>query len=289
MDMSDNHNKHWLYIKDCVKGVKELSDESLDLVLSGPPYFNFIVYSKEQENLSTRNYRDFLVEIAQLWTNIEPKLKQGGIVALWVHDVYKRDKDYLTLLPFHADLINTLPPTVELRNVVIWDRYLKKIMPDPPQIESDITRLQYILLFSKGKSGYEKNLSNYFWDPFWYYKTCPHFLGSKLLYRAIFQIGKISFFYKILNPLFSKTEKILVRDEYVAKEYTTACPEEVVHMIMEKFSKEGDTVCDPFLGSGTTMKVADKLGRHCIGFEINKDAKDVILKKIKVTDVNIVE
>lgn len=288
MSTSDNR-KHCLYIKDCVKGVKELPDESLDLILSGPPYFDFIVYSQEQENLSTRNYRDFLVDISQLWTHIEPKLRKGGIIALWIHDVYKNNEGYFTLLPLHADLVNTFPPTVELRNIVIWDRYLKKTMPDPPHVESEITRFQYILLFSKSKTRYEKNLNNYFWDPFWYYKTCPKFLGSKLLYRLIFQIGKIPFLYKILNPLFIKIEKILVRDEYVAKEYTTACPEELVQMIMEKFSQKGDTVCDPFLGSGTTMKVANKLGRQCIGFEINKAAKETILKKINTTDVKIVE
>ena len=288
MSISDNH-KHCLYIKDCVKGVNELPDESLDLILSGPPYFDFIVYSQEQDNLSTRNYRDFLVEISQLWTNIEPKLKKGGVVALWVHDVYTKKEDYYTLFPFHSDLANTFPPNVELRNIVIWDRILKKIMPELPQAKSEITRFQYILLFSKGRTKHENSFNNFFWDPFWYYKTCPKFLGSKLLYRSIFQIGKIPFLYNILNPLFSKTEKILVKDEYVAKEYTTVCPEELVQMIMEKFSQKGDAVCDPFLGSGTTMKVADKLGRHCIGFEINKDAKKIILKKIKATDVKIVE
>jgi len=287
MSMSDSH-KHCLYLKDCVQGVMELPDNSLDLILSGPPYFNFIVYSPEQENLSTRNYRDFLVEISQLWTNIEPKLKKGGMIALWIHDVYKRNEDYFTLLPLHADLASTFPPTIELRNIVIWDRYLKRVNP-PPQVESEITRFQYILLFSKSKTRYEKNLNNFFWVPFWYYKTHQKFLGSKLLYRLIFQIGKIPFIYKIFSPLFFKTEKILVRDEYAAKEYTTVCPEEVVQMIMENFSHKGDAVCDPFLGSGTTMKVADTLGRHCIGFEINKDAREIILRKINTRHVKIVE
>ena len=288
MSISDNQ-KHCLYIKDCVKGTKELPDESLDLILTSPPYFDFIVYSQDQDNLSTKKYRKFLLEISQLWTNMEPKLKKGGVVALWLHDVYKKNDDYFKLFPLHADLVNTFPPNLELRNILIWDRYLKKTMPDPPQLKSEITRFQYILLFSKSKTRYEKNLNNFFWDPFWYYKTCPKFLGSKLLYRSIFQIGKIPLLYKILNSLFFKTEKIFVRDEYVAKEYTTACPEEVVQMIVEKFSQKGDTVCDPFLGSGTTMKVSDKLGRRCIGFEINKDAKEIILKKVNRKDVKIIE
>lgn len=288
MNMSDKH-KHSLYIKDCVKGVLELPDNSLDLILSGPPYFDFIVYSKDPENLSTREYRNFLLEISQLWTNLEPKLKQGGVIALWVHDIYKKNDGYFGLLPFHADLVNTFPSTIELRNIVIWDRYLKKTKPELPPVTREITRFQYILLFSKSKTRYENHLKDFFWVPFWYYKTHQKFLGSKLLYRLIYQIGKIPFLYEILNPLFFKTENILVRDEYAARDYTTVCPEELVHMIMEKFSQKGDVVCDPFLGSGTTMKVADKLGRRCIGFEINKDAKDVILRKINTIDVKIVE
>jgi len=276
-------------MKDCVQGAKELSDESLDLILSSPPYFDFIVYSQEQDNLSTKTYRDFFTEISQLWTNMEPKLKKGGVIALWVHDVYKKKEDYYTLFPLHADLVSTFPPSLELRNIVIWDRILKKIMPELPQAKSEVTRFQYIILFSKGRTKYEKNFNDFYWDPFWYYKTCPKYLGSKLLYRFIFQIGKIPLLYKILNPIFSKTEKTFVKDEYIAKDYTTACPEEVVQMIMEKFSQKGNTTCDTFLGSGTTLKVADNMGRHCIGFEINKDAKEIIMRKINRADVKVIE
>lgn len=57
-------------------------------------------------------------------------------------------------------------------------------------------------------------------------------------------------------------------------------PEELPRRLIKMFSFVGNTVLDPFLGSGTTVKVALELGRNAIGYEINKEFKDLILKKI---------
>ena len=58
-------------------------------------------------------------------------------------------------------------------------------------------------------------------------------------------------------------------------------PLELPLRLIKMYSFHGETVLDPFLGSGTTMKAAKMLGRKCIGYEINKDYKDVIVKKTK--------
>jgi len=121
-----NLTKHQLYLMDCVEGVKKLTDLSLDLVLSGPPYFDHVTYSTDSKNLSTKGYDDFLKTITRLWKNMEPKLKNGGMIALWLHDIYIKTGNIFELKPFHADIIKTLPPELTLRNILIWDRYLKK-------------------------------------------------------------------------------------------------------------------------------------------------------------------
>ena len=59
-----------------------------------------------------------------------------------------------------------------------------------------------------------------------------------------------------------------------------AFPDELPYRLIKLFSFMGDTILDPFLGSGTTMKVAKELGRNSIGYEIDERLIPVIEKKI---------
>jgi len=56
-------------------------------------------------------------------------------------------------------------------------------------------------------------------------------------------------------------------------------PEEVIKRIIKVSSDPGDVILDPFLGSGTTMKVARDLGRSCIGIELDEDYMNDIIRK----------
>ena len=57
-------------------------------------------------------------------------------------------------------------------------------------------------------------------------------------------------------------------------------PDELVNRLVRMFSYVGDTVLDPFLGSGTTVKVARELGRYGVGFERELQYKPIIMKKL---------
>ena len=59
-----------------------------------------------------------------------------------------------------------------------------------------------------------------------------------------------------------------------------AYPEELPYRIITLYSYAGDTVLDPFAGSGTTMKIARGLGRNSIGIEMKKELIPVIKKKV---------
>ena len=59
-----------------------------------------------------------------------------------------------------------------------------------------------------------------------------------------------------------------------------AFPDELPYRIIKLFSYVGETVLDPFLGSGTTMKIARRLGRNSIGIEIKKSLVSIIKKKV---------
>jgi len=59
-----------------------------------------------------------------------------------------------------------------------------------------------------------------------------------------------------------------------------AFPEELPYRFIKLFSYKGETVLDPFAGSGTTMKIARDLGRNSIGIEIKKSLIPIIKKKV---------
>ena len=59
-------------------------------------------------------------------------------------------------------------------------------------------------------------------------------------------------------------------------------PEELVERLVRMFSYVGDRVLDPWLGSGTTVKVARALGREAVGYEKEPQYKDVIMRKLGV-------
>lgn len=63
---------------------------------------------------------------------------------------------------------------------------------------------------------------------------------------------------------------------------TAAYPEEIPRRLIQMFSCKGETVLDPFAGTGTTLKVAEELQRHSIGFEIDEKLKAVVSKGILV-------
>lgn len=90
-----------------------------------------------------------------------------------------------------------------------------------------------------------------------------------------------------------KTESILSKEEW--KKYFTGhwnfggtkqieheamFPDELPFRLIKMFTFVGDTVLDPFLGSGTTVKVASQLKRNCVGYEINENFVDIIKKKL---------
>ena len=72
----------------------------------------------------------------------------------------------------------------------------------------------------------------------------------------------------------------VLKDDYKFKDYLTECPEDISDMIIKSFSSTGDTIMDPFAGSGTSLKSALKQNRKCIGVEINKDCRKIIEHKL---------
>jgi DNA modification methylase len=63
---------------------------------------------------------------------------------------------------------------------------------------------------------------------------------------------------------------------------TAAYPEEIANRLIRMFSVKGETVLDPFLGSGTTTKIAMQNERNSIGYEVDENLFSVITKRIAI-------
>lgn len=63
-------------------------------------------------------------------------------------------------------------------------------------------------------------------------------------------------------------------------------PEELPKRLIKMFSFSGETIFDPFLGSGTTTLAAKNLGRNSIGYEINKEFESIIKEKLNINQLS---
>ena len=103
--------------------------------------------------------------------------------------------------------------------------------------------------------------------------------GSETLFRVVFNLASpLTSYFQSFSRLLNL--RCFIKDRYKFGDYLTECPEDVSDMLIELFSVSGDTIMDPFTGSGTTLKSSIKLDRNCVGFEINKDCRDPISKKL---------
>jgi DNA modification methylase len=73
------------------------------------------------------------------------------------------------------------------------------------------------------------------------------------------------------------------------EEGIAAFPEELARRLILLFSHKGETVLDPFLGSGTTMKVARLLGRSCIGYELDLELLPIIRQKVGMDNASLLD
>lgn len=261
-----------------------LPENSVDLIVTGPPYWNEVVYSDDADQLSKINdYPQFLAELSRVWMGCLQVLKDGSILAIWVHDFLRPEGNSFKYIPFHSDVLKTFDNSFTLRGIYVWDRYLNK---DRGQItnngEGIGSRIQYVIIFQKNGQGLTQkriaeSLRKIYWEPIWHKKTSPKFLGSSILFSALFYLGKwlkISDLSRILNKAGT------IKDKYKFKDYPTECPDDIADLLISLFSVHGDLVLDPFAGSGTTLKSAIKLNRNCVGIEINKKSQSAIKNKL---------
>lgn len=224
-----------IYLGDCIELLKELNNESIDLIFADPPYFlsnggksinsGKVVSVNKGEWDKKGNYKDTQIFTYNWLKECYRLLKENG--SIWVsgthHNIFDVEREMKKI-------------GFKIINIVIWHK------SDPPPL----------IYKNKFRFSYEFVI--------WAKKGLKHYFD----YESMYNIHNREMEDVWLIPAVNLTEK-----EFGY--HPTQKPEALLERIIKATSKENDLVLDPFLGSGTTCYVAKKLNRKYIGIE--KDEK----------------
>ncbi len=232
-----------------------LGDESVHLIVTSPPYWNLKRYNEHDDQLGhIDDYERFLDELEKVWRHAFRVLAPGGRLVCVVGDVCvsRRQFGRHLVFPLHADIcVRCRKIGFDNLNPIIWhkianasyevangSKFLGKPYEPNAIIKNDI---EFILMQRK---------------PGGYRQPTDRQRGESRIQKSDFN----EWFQQIWNIPGAST-----------RNHPAPFPLELATRLVRMFSFTGDTVLDPFCGSGTTMVAALQNGRHSIGIEIDRD------------------
>ena len=241
--------KNIIYHGDCIEGMKILPDNSVDMVLTDPPYG------------TTCNKWDTVVDVDAFWKEIKRVTKKNSAILIF------------TQMPFTATVVMSNPKMFryewicEKANATGFLNARRMPMKCHENVLVFYNKLPvYHPIMEHGKpyrSGLEdKNSSNYNAVK----RFCNENTTGTRFPRDVLKVSWRSAFGKTLHP----TQKPVSLCEYFIKTY----------------SNKGDIILDPFIGSGTTAVAAVNTGRKYIGFEKDDKYFDIAQNRLdKLTNI----
>jgi DNA modification methylase len=248
---------HDLFLGDA-RDLAEVGPESVHLILTSPPYWTLKEYNKTAGQLGyVEDYEQFLCELDKVWRRCFEALVPGGRLICVVGDVClarRKNGGRHTVVPLHAS-IQEHCRSIGFDNLapIIWHKIANAVLeaegngapfmgkPYEPNgvIKNDI---EFILMQRKPGG----------------YRTPD--LATKIL-SVIPEAYHREWFQQIWTGLTGAS----------TRHHPAPYPVELASRLIRMFSFVGDTVLDPFLGTGTTTLAAANCGRNTIGYEIDSD------------------
>ena len=227
----------------------QIKDESLDVTITSPPYFDMKDYGHSDQIGFGQSYENYLADLKKIFKDVFEATKETG--SLWVViDSFKRDGAVVTL-PF--DFAREISAVGwKLQDVIIW-----KKDKTVPWSKKGTTRkiFEYVLFFSKGEN-------------FKYYSERAREIKDLKEWWVRYP-ERYSPYGKSLEEIweFSIPTQGAWGEGYIR--HFCPLPEDLVKRIITLTTDEGDLVFDPFSGSGTVPAQAAFMARKYMGFELN--------------------
>ncbi|MCH9028608.1 MAG: thermonuclease family protein [Bacteroidetes bacterium] len=249
--------------------MKELEDESLHLVITSPPYWQLKDYGSENQVGYNDSDENCMNNLNRVWSQVNRILHKGCRLCVNIGDQFARAVYYgrYKVIPIRTEIIKFCESIgFDYMGAIIWQKKTTtnttggaSLMGSYPTPRNGIISIDYefILLFKKlgqpippdKELKEQSKMTKDEWKT--YFSGHWNFGGAK-------QNGHIAMF-----------------------------PEELPKRLIKMFSFVGDTVLDPFLGSGTTTLAAKNLGRNSIGYEVNSEFIPFIKDKLSVDDTKM--
>lgn len=239
-----------------------IKDKSVHLIITSPPYWQLKDYGNDKQIGFHDSYESYVNNLNLVWAECYRVLHDGCRLCINIGDQFARSVYYgrYKVIPIRTEIIRFCETLgMDYMGAIIWQKQTTMntsgggaVMGSFPYPRNGILKIDYefILIFKKqGKapkpSAEQKALSEMSkeeWNTF--FSSHWNFGGAK-------QDGHIAVF-----------------------------PEELPYRLIKMFSFAGETVLDPFMGSGTTALAARNLYRNSIGYEINPDFKIFYEQKV---------
>jgi len=235
---------------DCVEGMKLLPNECIDLTVTSPPYDNL------------RTYKGFTWDFESVAKELYRVTKEGGVVVWIVGDATINGSETGTSF---KQALYFMECGFNLHDTMIWSK------PSFTAVGALKTRyaqtFEYMFVFSKGKiktfnALKDRKTTSRSKDK---HGTIRQKDGSfRPMSNRGKQYGEFGIRYNVwdMPPVMSNTERT---------GHPAQFPEQLAKDHILSWSNEGDLLLDPFMGSGTTAKMALLNNRHFIGFELSEE------------------
>lgn len=250
--------------------MNELEDESVHLVITSPPYWQLKDYGTDNQIGFHDSYENYINNLNLVWSECNRVLHKGCRLCINIGDQFARSVYYgrYKVIPIRTEIIKFCETIgLDYMGAIIWQKTTTmntsggaSIMGSFPYPRNGILKLDYefILIFKKQGNAPKPTKENKELSKMTTEEWNTNFNGHWNFAGAKQNGGHLAMF-----------------------------PDELPKRLIQMFAFVGDTVLDPFLGSGTTSLVARLLDRNSVGYEINSEFIPVIKEKIGVNSNEI--
>lgn len=244
------------------RSLNQIEDKSVQLIITSPPYWQLKDYGTDDQIGFNDSYEDYINNLNLVWKECDRVLADGCRLCINIGDQFARSVYYgrYKVIPIRTEIIRFCESLgMDYMGAIIWQKTTTMntsgggaIMGSFPYPRNGILKMDYefILLFKKlgnaPKPTKEQKEQSAMTKEEW-----GQYFSSHWNFNGVKQIGHIAMF-----------------------------PEELPKRLIKMFSFVGETIFDPFAGSGTTSLAAKNLGRNSIGYEINKEFASLIKEKL---------
>ncbi len=251
------------------RSLNYIKDKSVQLIITSPPYWQLKDYGTEDQIGFNDSYEEYINNLNLVWKECNRILADGCRLCINIGDQFARSVYYgrYKVIPIRTEIIRFCESLgMDYMGAIIWQKATTMntsgggaIMGSFPYPRNGILKMDYefILLFKKlgnaPKPTPEQKAASAMTKEEW-----SQYFSSHWNFNGVKQMGHIAMF-----------------------------PEELPKRLIKMFSFVGETVFDPFCGSGTTSLAAKNLGRNSIGYEINKEFAPIIKEKLCSNQISI--